>query len=636
MKKTILSAIAAIALAQAGIHAQNLEVVCGNVTYSFDAARTPAMPYNNAATVTVGGREFTIADVTMMKVTDTTVDDNTVSVAYNGTEATVVIAGNIAPYITATVDGADVAIVQSADVAETTSGEITYRLSGASDNGSLSFEGSYKASFELHGLTLTSQRGAALDIQCGKRINLRVTEGTVNTLADAASGSQKGALVCKGHLEIKQKGTLNVKGNASHAIYAKEYVTIKNATVNIEGAVKDGLNCNQYFTLESGKLNIDNVGDDGVQCSFKDDTDREAEDTGTITISGGSVNVAVTAKAAKALKADGDFVMTGGTVTASTSGGGVWDSAKSKTKASACIGADGNATISGGTLSLTSSGSGGKGLSCDGVFTMSAGELTALTSGGIFAYVNSTAYDNYTGNTDRLASDQKSSPKGIKADGNIDILGGKIDIRTTGNGGEGIESKAVLTIADGTVKVRSTDDAINSSSHMYIKGGDVEVIATGNDGLDSNGNLYISGGKVRAFGARSPECGIDVNSEEGYKLYFTGGEILAVGGGNSTPSDSQSTQPYVVVSTSVTGGTTLTIGTASETYATFEIPEDYAGASAGGPGGWGGGGMGGSSSSVLVSVPQLVSGSSYTVKSGTASTSGTARTTGGGSGPGGR
>ena len=92
---------------------------------------------------------------------------------------------------------------------------------------------------------------------------------------------------------------LNVYGNTAHAVYAKEYVEMKNCTLNVLSAVKDGINCNQYFLLESGALNISGVQDDGVQVSYKDDTDREAEDTGTITIAGGSVNIAVTGTATR-------------------------------------------------------------------------------------------------------------------------------------------------------------------------------------------------------------------------------------------------------------------------------------------------------------------------------------------------
>lgn len=44
------------------------------------------------------------------------------------------------------------------------------------------------------------------------------------------------------------------------------------------------------------------------------------------------------------------------------------------------------------------------------------------TTGGMFAYVNGKEYTNYTGNTDNLSSDHKSSPKGMKIDGNVDLL----------------------------------------------------------------------------------------------------------------------------------------------------------------------------------------------------------------------
>lgn len=429
-------------------------------------------------------------------------------------------------------------------------------------------------------------------------------------------------------------------GKASHAIYAKEYVTIKDAEVTVTEAVKDGLNCAQYFTMKSGTLNISGTGDDGIQCSFKDDADREEEDTGTITVSGGTINASVTATAVKALKADGNFVMTGGSITASTSGGGLWDESKAKTKASACIGTDGYIEISGGTLNLTATGCAGKGMSCDDYLKISDGDITVLTTGGVFAYVNGQEYTDYTGNTDRLDSDAKSSPKGIKSDSDVFISGGRINVTTKGYGGEGIESKGVLSIDGGNIIVRSYDDAINSASHMYIKGGEIEVISTNNDGLDSNGNMYISGGTVRAFGARSPECGIDVNSEEGYSLYFTGGVILGVGGSNSTPSKSDSTQAYVVASTSVQAGQTVTISDGSGTLHTFDIPDDYTASAGGtGPGGfWAPGGQGGfgSGSQVLISLPELKSGSSYTITSGTSTTTATARLTGGSSGPGGR
>lgn len=648
MKRILLTMAAASAMALAA-QAQTLNVVVGNVTYALPASEVGDMTYTGGSQLTVMGKTLSTADITRMYVDNTEVEDGTVTVSYNGTTANVVVAGNVAQYVEAVVTGAHVELTQSSSVGDNTCGEITYLLSGSSTDGAFTLNGSYKASVELQGLSLVNPSGAALDIQNGKRISLSIKKGTTNTLTDCANGEQKGCIACKGHLELKGKGTLNVYGKTAHAIFSKEYVDLKNATVNVLAAVKDGINCNQYFLMESGELNVKGVQDDGVQVSFKDDADREAEDTGCLTVAGGTLNIAVTGDATKGLKAEGNVVVTDGTLTINTSGGGEWDSDESKTKASSCISADGTVQIDGGSLLLTSSGAGGKGINCDGEFVMNGGSVSVSTTGGLYAYVNGNEYDNYTGSTDWLSTSQKSSPKGVKADGNVTINGGSINVSVTGNGGEGIESKAVMTINDGNVVANTYDDALNSSSHMYIKGGTVTVVATDNDGLDSNGNMYIQGGTIMAFGTTSPECGIDANEEEGYSVIFTGGTLLAVGGGNSVPSSSESTQPYVSGSMNVTADTEVTIKNGDTVLASFTVPSNYSSSSqgghGGGPGGWGapaqagpggggpGGWGGGGSCSVLITCPGLTSSSSYTVTSGS-STSNVTATLSGGSGGG--
>ncbi len=634
MKKTITSAILACGIALTA-QAQTLNVVSGNVIYAFPASEMGTATYQSGETLTVMGKTFNISDISGMYVGDNEVTDNTVTVAYEDDATTVTVAGNIAQYVTPTVSNAHVSIAQSSDVSDNTCGEITYTLSGSSSDGEFTMTGSYKATVELTGLTLTNPSGAPINIQNGKRIDFSIKKGTTNTLTDASDGDWKGCIVCKGHLEMKGKGTLNVYGNTAHGIYAKEYIEMKNCTVNILSAVKDGINCNQYFLMESGNLTISGVGDDGIQVSYKDETDREAEDTGSITISGGTVDITITGTASKGLKAEGDINVADGTVTITTSGNGTWDSDESKTKASSCISADGNIQIDGGTLSLTSTGAGGKGINGDGTLTINGGNITVSTTGGMYAYVNGKEYTNYTGNTDNLNSDYKSSPKGMKIDGNVDINGGTINVTTTGNGAEGIESKAVLTINDGTIVINAYDDAINSSSHMYIKGGDITVVASNNDGLDSNGNMYISGGTIKAFGTTSPECGIDANEEGGYSVIFTGGTLLAVGGGNSVPSTSESTQPYVSTSMSVASNSEITIKSGNTTLATFTVPSNYSSSTSGGGGGGfgprmgggpGGGGQGGNSrgSSILISCAGLTSGNSYTITIGTSSSTASA------------
>ena len=387
MKKVGMMLTALLLTIVAG--AQTLNVQVGDVTYQFPAAQTGDMTYSNGTTLTIMGKEFAISDITGMVVDKSEVTDNQVTVSYNGTTAKVTVAGNVAQYLTPVVSGAHVSIAQSDDLAE----EVTYTLSGESTDGEFYMSGSYKATVELNGLTLTNttpvKSGAAVHIQNGKCIKVKVCNGTVNTLTDAVGGSQNGCLYVKGHAEFAQKGTLNIIGNVKHGIKTGEYMTLKNATINITKAAGDGINCAQFFQMTSGKIVISGVSDDGIQCDIEDSTagstgettDHEDEDTGNIYLEGGDITASVTADAAKAIKAEGDIRATGTNVTATTSGGGVWDADKVKTKSSSCMSADGNMLISGGTLTLTSTGAGGKGINVDGTFTATSGSVTINTSG---------------------------------------------------------------------------------------------------------------------------------------------------------------------------------------------------------------------------------------------------------------
>ncbi len=248
------------------------------------------------------------------QVSTTTDTTNVVYVVYDGNSASVTICSNIASYITATVSGSKVSIVQSANVNETTCGEITYDLSGSSSNGSFYLEGYYKSTIALRGLTLTNPSGPAIDIQNGKRIEISAKRGTTNTLTDGTSSivdAWKACLQCKGHAEFKGYGTLNIYANYAHGIWSKEYITVKNCTINVYSAVKDAINCNQYFTMESGELNLSGFGDDGIQVSLKTN-DTSAENTGNFTLNGGTINIDMAGASGNGVKAAGTTTTSAG------------------------------------------------------------------------------------------------------------------------------------------------------------------------------------------------------------------------------------------------------------------------------------------------------------------------------------
>ena len=428
--------------------AQTLNVKKDNVVYQFPAAQAADMWYTDGKTLTIMDKAFTLSELTKMYVDFSTVTDNQVDVAYNGGSATVYIAGNIAQYVDATEASGHVVVNQLSNVGDDTCGEITYHLSGSCSDGQFYMTGSYKASVELDGLTLTNPNGATINIQNGKRTRVSAKKDTENTLTDGSGNADKGCFVCKGHTELKGKGVLNVKSLAACAIWSKEYIEMKNCTVNVTGAAKDGVNCNQYMTIESGSLTVSNVSDDGIQVSYESDG-TDTEDTGCFTLIDGTVNVTVSGDAVKGIKADKDINIQGGSLTVIQSGNIVISDTDVSYPTS--LKADGDFNITGGTVNITNSGQAGRGISAMNV-TTDGGTLTITNTG---AGVQGSS-DNYTA-------------KCIKADTSVKLNSGTITLKASGTGGKGIKSDGTFTqgLSDGSgpvFTVTTTGSSLGSSS----------------------------------------------------------------------------------------------------------------------------------------------------------------------------
>ena len=293
--KKIYALISALVLTIAAT-AQTLNVKVGNIIYQYPASQAGEMTYANGTSLTIMGKTFALSDIDAMTVDNSEVEDNRVTVEYESSSAKVYVAGNVAKYVTPTINGAHVTIAQS-NTSAVDDDEITYQLSGATSNGSLSLSGSYKCTVSLAGVTLTNPSGAAINITNSKRIQISAKKGTVNTLADGANGSQKACIYSKGQIQLQGGGTLNVSGNTKHAIKSASYISIKNITLNITSAVGDGISCEEYMQMKSGVVTISGVGDDGIQCDLGGDTstgeteDHDDEDSGNVYIEGGTLTI---------------------------------------------------------------------------------------------------------------------------------------------------------------------------------------------------------------------------------------------------------------------------------------------------------------------------------------------------------
>ncbi|MCR5820662.1 MAG: carbohydrate-binding domain-containing protein [Bacteroidaceae bacterium] len=570
MKKTF--SIIAVLLLAIATQAQTLNVRVGNTTYLFPAAQTGDMTYSAGTTLTIMGKTFTLSDIDEMNVDNTEVTDNTVSISYDGDEAEVKVAGNVAQYVVPTLSGAHVTIDQT-NTDAVDGDEITYVLSGSTTDGGFTLTGSYKCTISLAGVTLTNPSGAAIYIANGKRIQISAKKGTENTLTDCASGEQKACLYSKGQLQLQGNGVLNVAGLTDHAIKSGDYIEVKNLTLNITKAVGDGISCNQYFLMESGNVSISGVGDDGIQSdldgttSTGETTDHEDEDSGNIYIEGGTLTVSTSAAGSKSIKATGTLFInenSSTTVVTVTNSGGVDASDSSDLSGSACLKSDTAIEIAGGTLTLTNSGQGGRAINTDGTITISGGTIDAQAQGSNYGSSSGGGGRNPWGGGDSSSSSHKYA-KGVKADGNITISGGTINVVSKNH--EGLESKGTITINGGKLYVQGSDDAINSAGDFTINDGYVCGYSTGNDGLDANGNFYIKGGVVYAIGTSSPELAIDANTEGGKQLYLTGGTLFAIGGLESGASLTQTC--YQSSSWSKSSWYSMTVG--SNTYA-FKTP----------------------------------------------------------------
>lgn len=148
-----------------------------------------------------------------------------------------------------------------------------------------------------------------------------------------------------------------------------------------------------------------------------------------------------------------------------------------------------------------------------------------------------------------------AAPKAIKGAADVVVNSGTIYAETACDGGEGLESKASMTINGGIVECNTYDDGINAATSLTFNGGYVYSHASNNDGIDSNGTITVNGGVVLASGTTAPEEGFDCDNNQ----FVVNGGIL-VGTGSANSSVTSASQPYATVSSvTVSQGKYLTV-----------------------------------------------------------------------------
>lgn len=442
--------------------------------------------------------------------------------------------------------------------------------------------------------------------------SFRLDNGTL-ALAAYGDGVDAGTVQIDG-------GALSVlsTSNDTKGIKCDGAMTVGGGVVNlaVRGPQAKGIKCTD-LTVDGGTLlfrltgaavlaTVTNVATNGATVTTNVYVDPSycsaVKCDGNLTVNAGTIAVTHSGTAGKGLSADGDVTINGGTLDLFTSGGNsatFTNADKALDVAAAdCLKADGTLRILGGTVRAISTGAAGDAISADGAAIIGVAGVTnvpyieAATRGARVLLYGSGESAEY------------SNPKTFSAQGNVTVNGGTLRATTQNDGGEGLESKNVLTINGGDLEIVSYDDCLNAATNITINGGRIYCYSTGNDAIDSNGTLAINDGVIVSSGTTAPEEGFDCDQNT---FAIRGGTLVGTGGASSSPTAASCTQRSVIYKATGTSGTVVRVTTAGTNVLVYKIPRTYSGG--GGPGG------GTASMTMLFSLPGLTN-ASYAIVSG--------------------
>lgn len=331
-----------------------------------------------------------------------------IDIVYDGSTATVTIPSEVQDVFLNSAPGSSRVSLFSSTATQ----EYCYRVSGSTENGSLLLQGSYKLRLELAGCNIVNPTGAAIDVECGKRIAVVLTDGMYNYLEDGQGGSQKAALYFSGHPEFQGAGSLEVLGQTKHAISAKEYIELKEdlGDLRVLGAVSDGIHCgkgkkgneNNYFEMKGGEVSIQDVGSDCI----------DADDYGCVKLKGGFLSLVVSAKEGAGIKCDSLFSIKNNAILSMYMNG---EDAEG-------IRCNYDARFEGGELVVQNAGAGAKAIKLK---QKAATDPTATVVDGGWAHFNGTALDIVLEGANSISGDRCMA---ISVDRDMTLSAGTIQI----------------------------------------------------------------------------------------------------------------------------------------------------------------------------------------------------------------
>lgn len=537
-----------------------------------------------------------------------------------------------------------------------------FEVTGENENAMIYVNAIEKVKLRLSGIKLTNPDGPAIFFDNTEKAFITISKGTENYITDGQDYNveAKAAIFANDDIEIKGAGTLNVVSKSNHAIASDDDIKIEEGTIILTSNEKDGIHANNTIKVTGGSLNITAKGD-GIQSE---------ED---ILVEGGEINIVTNGTVTDGtgdMGNMGGFGGRGGQMRQQTQpvAGGENNAGeqmpRNNTNVENMMPPQGmeqtgemfkgdrggqmrqqgmeNQTIPENMENMTPPQGMGNQTSPQGMGNIPPqGMENMMPQGNMGGFGQPEAEE---------AQDTTSTSKGIKAETDITISGGVINVNSAddamhcggtvtvsggevtlnSNGGKGISSHGILTINDGTINVTKATEGLESKADFIINGGTISVTASDDginaggtggrdtsansghdltinngtiyvnasgDGVDANGAITINGGSIVVDGPTNNGNGA---LDAGSSIEMNAGTLIAVGAsGMAEVPGGKSAQPslQVITTSNMTKGTAITITNSSgETIYSYTVTK--------------------SGNSIVFSSDKLKLGETYTVKAG--------------------
>jgi hypothetical protein len=492
------------------VHFNESKITLGSIGKSYEAGEVDSLTFELATP------------------TEEEVSGDTVFITYN--DNSVFIKNPFADsLLNVSTDGAAVNIISTANKKG-----IVYYLSGTSSQGSFNFTPDRGYTLVMDNLSLVNETSPIILNESADgtsfvaNLHLRGT----SFLEDGTTNTQKGAISTKSKLKISidegaENGSLNIKGKTQHALKSSKRIELYNGTleiteamgdginadgvemyggtINIAATGRDGIDCSEVVRIEAGKVNILSTADDvkGIKCDS------------IIEISGGDITIEVNGAGSKALKSKQNTIFSGGLLTAYLNAENAFIENEDYSY-NAAIKSDQNIEIKeNAQLIVNGDGISARALNSDWNTYIQGGEINIDLAGlyNIEATDTTSVYgikaDSSViisgGNSIITIGNDAKTSKGIKAN-NVTIKGGVLNITNDGN---------YFSLSNNTF---ATAKAIKADSNVNILGGESSLTCNYGKGITCDGNIVIgtigddNGNLLLSINAGCTACGTYTSS----------------------------------------------------------------------------------------------------------------------------